>query len=59
MCQQKKDGQREDCPGAAMPIEKEILQVLRSLSPDRRREALDLLRDLQEKAKGGGDHGAP
>lgn len=52
MCQQKKPGQREGCPKSVIPLEEEILRLLRGLSPKLRREALRLLEELE---KGGPD----
>jgi len=51
MCKGKKEGQ-PGCPEPVIPVEEEILRLLRGLSPELRREALRLLRELE---KGGPD----
>lgn len=58
MCKNK-GGQPEGCPDVAAPARAEILAILRRLDADGRKEALRLLRELQEPSKGGGEHGAP
>lgn len=55
MCKEKKEGQ-PGCPKSVTPMEAEILQLLRGLRPELRKEALRLLQELE---KGGKDHGAP
>ena len=50
MCKGTKEGQ-SGCPEHVTPME-EILRLLRGLSPELRREALRLLRELE---KGGPD----
>ena len=59
MYQETKNGQPEGCLDLAAPVREEILAILRLLDADGRKDALRLLRELQEPSKGGGDHGAP
>ena len=59
MQQKMKNGQPEGCLDIAAPVRAEILAILRRLDADGRKEALRLLRELQEPSKGEGVHGAP
>lgn len=51
MSKKNKEGQPQDCPKVAAPVAGEILRLLRGLTPEKRRQALELLRRLEEGAR--------
>lgn len=51
MCKKNKDGQPSGCPKVDAPPEDEIRRILRGLTPEKRRKALALLRQLKGAGK--------
>ena len=56
MCKEPENGQPEGCPNVSATAAAEIIQILRCMDADQRREAHRILVELLE---GGKDHAAP